>query len=1060
MMTAPAPSLFRVFFRVASGTTGGRIVFAVCALMTAQGTGLRAAPGDIDTGFNPPFYINSPTSAPIIYGGVPLPDGSAVFCGSFIGLITGPAIATRLKTDGAVQTDFAAAAGNATLHVVAVQTDGKCLFSGLAPTAYFKRHLVDGSVDASFTAAPSADVRAITQQADGKLIIAGTFATVSGVARRGIARLNVADGSVDTSFDANVNGDVYSVALLPDGKMVIGGDFTQVGSVNRNQMARLNADGTLDSTFDAHLATSLSVQFVVVQADSKVIAGGPFTTTSALGRAGIARFNTDGSLDSLSITGPLVVSTVAVQADGKLILAGPFSTVNGTSNQGIVRLLADGTLDNSFKVTSFYGSSYVTLLANGKVMSTGGVVGQSVRGAARLLNDPASATFSIVSSSKVRWLRGGSAAEAQQVTFETSTDGGSTWNMLGTASRITGGWELSGPSLPAAGKLRARGRVAGGFDCGSSGIIEQVQSFSGTTLQGGDASLSGLSVSVGTLSGPFKPDVLNYSESVGTSSTSLTVTPTATDSRATVRVNGNNVASGSPSSPINLTPGNNTITIDVTAEDGTALAYSIKVYRSPTTLNAAFNSAIDVPATANGYIATGSAVNLSLNFAPPVGTELMVVKNTSLNWIQGTFSNLSQGQRVPLSFGGTTYYFVADYFGGSGNDLVLHWATVKPFAWGQYISNQPGKATGYEQLPVAVNQTGVLAGKTVAAISCGENHTLVLTSDGKVVAWGSNTSGQLGDGTTKNRTLPVLANTTGALSGKAVTAIAAGNEFSVAACSDGTVVAWGLNHHGQLGNGTTTKSALPVAVTSAGTPLAGRTVTSLAAGDDHCLALCADGTLLAWGGNFGALGNNTNTDKSTVPVQVTTISTPLEGKAVTSISAGQSYSLALCSDGTLAGWGHNLFGALGSGMGTDSQVPIPVTRTGTALEGKVVVSIAAGYDHSLAACADGSVVSWGSNALGIAGLNYSNVPVAVTTTGTALQGKQVTSVAAGVFDSLAICSDGTAVAWGMTGTLGNNSVWWQSETALAVDRTGVLAGKSVTLAGMGFFHAVVLCTDG
>src|SRR5512137_2634034 len=82
---------------------------------------------------------------------------------------------------------------------------------------------------------------------------------------------------------------------------------------------------------------------------------------------------------------------------------------------------------------------------------------------------------------------------------------------------------------------------------------------------------------------------------------------------------------------------------------------------SAATVNAVYNSAADVPVTANGYTATGNTVNFTLNFAPATGTDLTVVKNTALSFITGTFDNLTNGQPVALNYGGTTYPYVANY---------------------------------------------------------------------------------------------------------------------------------------------------------------------------------------------------------------------------------------------------------------------------------------------------------------------------------------------------------------------------------------------------------------
>jgi alpha-tubulin suppressor-like RCC1 family protein len=255
----------------------------------------------------------------------------------------------------------------------------------------------------------------------------------------------------------------------------------------------------------------------------------------------------------------------------------------------------------------------------------------------------------------------------------------------------------------------------------------------------------------------------------------------------------------------------------------------------------------------------------------------MVVSNTALAFINGTFDNLTNGQPVMLSYGGTTYSFAANYFGGSGNDLVLVWANNRAFAWGNNADGQLGDdTTTQRQLPVPVTATGVLAGKTVVAAAAGGYHSLVLCSDGTVAAYGLNGNGQLGDNTKTERHVPVAMNTASAASalfGKTVVAIAAGYRHSVALCSDGTVATWGYNTDGQLGdNGVSgIQSLVPVAVNTASgvSALYSKTVVAIAAGLAHSLALCSDGTVAAWDrNNYGQLGNNTSGSK--VPVAVNT----------------------------------------------------------------------------------------------------------------------------------------------------------------------------------------------
>lgn len=106
------------------------------------------------------------------------------------------------------------------------------------------------------------------------------------------------------------------------------------------------------------------------------------------------------------------------------------------------------------------------------------------------------------------------------------------------------------------------------------------------------------------------------------------------------------------------------------------------------TVDANFISSSTIPVTAASYTAAGNDVQLSLGFAPPVGTNLTIVKNTGLPFINGQFSNLAHGQSVDLSYSGKTYRFVANYYGGSGNDLVLEWAYRILSAGVQNLSNR------------------------------------------------------------------------------------------------------------------------------------------------------------------------------------------------------------------------------------------------------------------------------------------------------------------------------------------------------------------------------------
>ena len=165
---------------------------------------------------------------------------------------------------------------------------------------------------------------------------------------------------------------------------------------------------------------------------------------------------------------------------------------------------------------------------------------------------------------------------------------------------------------------------------------------------------------------------------------------------------------------------------------------------------------------------------------------------------------------------------------------------------------------------------------------------------------GHDSNGQLGNGTTDTSLTPVQVFGLG--KGSGVIAISAGSNFSLALKSDGTVVAWGDNLFGKLGDGTTTIRLAPIQVACLGS---GSGVVAIAAGFNHALALKSDGTVLGWGRNeLGACGDGTSTNRST-PVQVSGLG---GGSGVTAIAAGPNSSLALKSDGTVVGFGNNISG--------------------------------------------------------------------------------------------------------------------------------------------------------
>jgi hypothetical protein len=294
-------------------------------------------------------------------------------------------------------------------------------------------------------------------------------------------------------------------------------------------------------------------------------------------------------------------------------------------------------------------------------------------------------------------------------------------------------------------------------------------------------------------------------------------------------------------------------------------------------------------------------------------------------------------------------------------------------------------------------------GSNYQSLALGASHSVALRTDGSLWAWGGNASGQLGDGSATTRSSPVQI-------GSDYIAAAAGNAHSLGIKIDRSLWAWGNNRSGQLGNGAANSAANPVQV--------GTSFYTVTAGTSHSVGIKTDGGLWAWGANtFGQIGDGTGYDR---------YAPTLVGKGYAAVAAGAFHTIALSTDGGLWSWGQNEVGQLGDGSATMRATPRQIgTRFG---------AVAAGTSHSIALKQDGTVWAWGSNASGQLGLGtstQSRIPQQLPgVTG-------VSAIAAGGNMSLALKGDGTVLAWGSnnTGQLGDGTFGQRLSPVLVV-KTG------------------------
>jgi alpha-tubulin suppressor-like RCC1 family protein len=363
-------------------------------------------------------------------------------------------------------------------------------------------------------------------------------------------------------------------------------------------------------------------------------------------------------------------------------------------------------------------------------------------------------------------------------------------------------------------------------------------------------------------------------------------------------------------------------------------------------------------------------------------------------------------------------------FNGSKSVAAKKIFAGKPIKVGSYrlklSADQGSKRLRFKV--VKASSDGPTPKVAVLAVSAGGGYTCTLLSDHRIECWGYGSWGQLGNGTTSSSPIPIqVSGITNA------TQVSTGYYNTCALLSDGTVKCWGDNLNGLLGNGTTTNSSIPVQVNGI------TSATAISASDYHTCALLSDGTVKCWGANYdgaisaggahtcallsggsiecwgygrwGQLGNGT-TSSSPIPVQVSGIT------SATAISAGSDHTCALLADHSVECFGFNRAGQLGDGTMTDSSTPVPVSAVTNA------TAIVADDDHTCALLGDSTVECWGYNQEGQLGDGVTNhgyqaygfdaSPSPVHVSGIT----SATAIGAGYYHACAVLTSTTVECWG------------------------------------------------
>ncbi len=437
----------------------------------------------------------------------------------------------------------------------------------------------------------------------------------------------------------------------------------------------------------------------------------------------------------------------------------------------------------------------------------------------------------------------------------------------------------------------------------------------------------------------------------------------------------------------------------------------------------------------------------------------------------GTGDNINRFSPVDIttSFSLDSNDFIISVSAG-GNHSVVATDKGRVFTFGHNTYGQLGNGTNtHSHLPFEITSNFSLSEEDqIESVHTGHSFSLAISKSGRIFTWGNNNDGQLGDNSRNGRTLPFDITIGLMFQGdETVHNLQTGRHHVTLLTTHGRVLAWGSASDGQIGYGVSgTRILLPYDITSRFNLSIDETIIMISTRDVHVMALTSTGRIFAWGNNrHGQIGNGTEGSAIKSPTQITDYITLFGEEKISSIHTGTANSYALTTYGRVFTWGNNSYGQYGLGDTSIVSTPVDVTHQFQYLDGEKIVKTTLGAYFGIALSASGNVYTWGRNDHGQIGnrtRDDQSTPLNITHHFNLEHDETIIDIITDDSHVFAVTSMHRLFAWGANsrGQLGNDSTSRVTSPLDVTHALGLSPNETIIKVDTGLYRSILLTSAG